>query len=102
MVGIHALSIAKFGRRSSCLRSGLIDPEGLVQPTAGEAEAKPKRRLLEPTRGRGAFSSSGPSPHRRRSCAQGFATSLAFGDVFERPGCPHKTADTRLALTTDR
>ena len=31
-----------------------------------------------------------------------FATSLAFGSVFERLGCPHKVADTRLALTTDR
>ena len=42
------------------------------------------------------------SPVRKRSCAQRFATSLAFGSVFERPGCPRKVADTRLALTTDR
>jgi len=30
------------------------------------------------------------------------SSSCAFGSVFERPGCPHKVADTRLVLTTDR
>jgi len=27
---------------------------------------------------------------------------LAFGSVFEVPGCPHKVADTRVNFTTDR
>jgi hypothetical protein len=27
---------------------------------------------------------------------------LASRGVFERPGCPHKVADTRMVLTTDR
>jgi hypothetical protein len=30
------------------------------------------------------------------------SSSLAFGDVFEVPGCPHKVADTRVNFTTDR
>ena len=29
-------------------------------------------------------------------------TSSYRSDVFESPGCPHKAADTRVALTTDR
>jgi hypothetical protein len=80
MVGIHALSIAKFVFRD---------------------KIKPKRRPLSPLTGAAAPQCSGPLPEKR-SCAHQFAIVFAFGSVFERLGCPHKVADTRLALTTDR
>jgi hypothetical protein len=80
MVGIHALSIAK-----------------LVL----EGSNKPKRRPLDPFNRTAAPQCSGPLPEKR-SCAHQFAIVFAFGSVFERLGCPHKVADTRLALTTDR
>jgi hypothetical protein len=80
MVGIHALSIAK---------------------TWFEDQSKPKRRPLDPFNRTAAPQCSGPLP-KKRSCAHQFAIVSAFGSVFERLGCPHKVADTRLALTTDR
>jgi hypothetical protein len=82
MVGIHALSIPKFVDETKANRNG-----ALLDPTTG------RRRL---------FNAADRVLEWARSCVQRFATSLAFGDVFEAPGCPHKVADTRVNFTTDR
>src|SRR5438105_2905714 len=100
MVGIHALSIAK----SCLLRSELCEfqQKSHSQPPCAETTDKPKRRPLDPFDRAAAPQCSGPLPIGKRSCAHQFAIVSAFGSVFERLGCPHKVADTRLALTTDR
>jgi hypothetical protein len=118
MVGIHALSIAKFVSFAPCptepnwarsanaalLRSGPNDPKRARSANRLLRGHKANRNGALPIRpDRGAFSMQRTTSREwKRSCAQRFATSLAFGSVFERLGCPHKVADTRLALTTDR
>jgi hypothetical protein len=100
MVGIHALSIGQI----LFLRSGLNDLEGrsLSQPPGAETKANRNGARSSPDWGRGASMQRTTCPTGKRSCAHQFAIVSAFGSVFERLGCPHKVADTRLALTTDR
>jgi hypothetical protein len=82
MVGIHALSI---GPKS--LRKAKANQRGANSTPNGAAAP---------------LICSGPPGLPGVHAHKDLSSSLAFGDVFEVPGCPHKVADTRVNFTTDR